>query len=179
MRIRLGIQDILPGMLGRKLAFGLVILTILGCSGLSSLVAKNRTNEIIHLSIAGNTSEAREAKWSGSIEPGHSVETIKWFSHTPRPLKISVTSPKRNDHYTASNEQFPKGMQVGSSAKSTYFMDVNPSGVEFRDPTTFQRMMDQPHVFFAQLIGCVTFIGVVLLPWFVIKVLRTLRAQKS
>jgi hypothetical protein len=163
----------------RRLIMALGLVTILGCSGLSSLLVANKTSRPMHLTLEHEgVDDSPPKKWQGEVQPGERVKTIKWFSSAPREIVVKVRSGEQERRYVVQDETYPRGMQRGSSAKSTYFMDISESGVKVMDPSYFQRMLDQPHVFFAQIIGCLTIVVIVMLPWAAVKLLRKIKSRK-
>ena len=152
-------------MLIQRTLILLAVLTVLGCSGLSSLILQNRTGTTLtgRISMEEAGEKGRKESVDFSLRPGDDVETLRWFSSAPDSITIEFDSGVRRRF--GQNEYSP-GMKTGTSGGAYYFLEIDQGGFRFKDPSQFDRFRRNPIYY----IPCAA--GFIFLAWMLVRGMR-------
>lgn len=119
----------------RRVLLALCLLTILGCSGVSSLIVQNKTNKDATVTIATRADPANQ-KQALRAPPGVKVHSeIYWVAQPPRALDVEVSLGGKRLHQTWDQRNYPPGLAQGE--RSDYYLEIHDDSLTLRGPNAW------------------------------------------
>lgn len=161
----------------RRFLLIICLLTLLGCSGLTSLVVVNNIGEdaTVRVWTVEHPRRQRPEK-DKTFEMGHGdrVAEVAWFRDAPKQITLEASWTKGSIKKAWTHSTYPPGMAKGSSGGGFYVLEINREGAKMREPNYLDRFYYNPGPFLLLLCPIVA-IGLIL--WVLIRAAR--QAKRS
>jgi len=129
----------------RRLVLGLAALTILGCSGLSSLVVVNKTGGKISVTAKAEAENVPKEGNTVTVEPNSEHDILSWMADPPPKLEVQAKlADGKILNAVWPSRSYPPAMREGTSAGALFFVDVSEDKLALRDPTAWDNFRRNP-----------------------------------
>ena len=126
------------------LATAATLLSLSGCSGMSSLMVRNLTAADLAVTVRSNEAQHGDED-EELVSAGEEIETIRWHGWPPDWIEATV---KHTSGRTAQRKwlraDYPELMQDGPGLTTYFVLEVSSDGLLLRDPTTWDAIRRNP-----------------------------------